>query len=301
VSDGALDLRDWSQGRVARECRAAYRSYHAKRRAAHIAYFASRVEHRSTNPKRPFEAAERRWAFPPGLERLAELDIGWRTHAKSGGSSQVLAISLLQPAAEADSSLSWLFEPAGPVSSVGPPAPPAFEVGLPAELLNETPHVTSLDWLVEGSLGVLAAEAKYMEEGLGQCGCAGRAQGDCSKAVRSRPYWRVARDHFGWDGPHPPDPCPLSLAYQAVRNVAAAVALAGPNRRAVWLLLYDAENPYFSGAGEWPGWAPALKTTLSDSNRFQFRAASSQQLLRSLPLAETVTAWAAEKHGLASP
>lgn len=271
---------------------------HAKRRAAHIAYFASRAEQRSTNPKRPFEAAERRRAFPPGLEELAALDIGWHTYARSGGSSQVLAIALLQPATEADPSMSWLFEPAGPLLSIGAPSAAAFEVPLDEELLNESPRVTSLDWLIEGPLGVLAAEAKFMEEGLGRCSCDGQSHGDCSDAVRSRPYWAVAREHFGWDGPHPPHPCPLSLAYQAVRNVAAAVALAGPYRRAVWLLLYDAENPYFSGAGEWPGWTPVLKATLSDSDTFQFRAMSWQELLKDLPLPETVKMWAAEKHGL---
>jgi hypothetical protein len=300
VSGDAIDLLDWSHGRVARECRAAYRSFHAKRRAVHIAYFASRPAQRSANPKRPFEAAELRWAFPPALERLADQDIGWHTHAKSGGSSQVLAISLLQPATEADPSLSWLFEPLGTVPSVGMPSQPVFEFGLSPELLNESPHVTSLDWLVEGELGVLVAEAKFMEEGLGVCSCAGQAKGDCSDAVRARPYWRVARDYFGWDGPHPPEACPLSLAYQAVRNVAAALALAGRDRRAVWLLLYDAENPYFSGAGEWPGWVAALKATLAASDRFEFCASSWQELLQVLPLPENVTTWVTEKHSLAA-
>ena len=298
---GVLDLREWTERRVTAACSRDYRTFHAMRRARHVAYYAAREGQRSLNPNRPYEAAEQRWAFPPGWEHLAELaGIRWHVHSKSAGSSQALAISLLEPAIDADPSISWLLKPRGPLPAIRRVQRPRFEVGVSPELLRESPHVTSLDWLVETESGVLAAEAKFLEEGMGKCDCANKADGDCSGAVRSRPYWEVPRAHFGWDGPHPPEPCPLSLTYQAVRNVAAALALAGPGRVAVWALFYDAENPYSTGAGEWPGWVRALNATLSDTENFRFRAFSWQQLLTVLPLPEDVRTWAEEKHGLSA-
>jgi hypothetical protein len=123
---------------------------------------------------------------------------------------------------------------------------------------------TSVDFAVEGSKAVVLVEAKHAEREIGVCGCAGRTVGDCSAKVRKRPYWKPAREHFAFDGPAPAGedgkPCLLSWSYQAVRNVAAAKLLAGPEREAHWVLLYNEDNPAFAGhqaegKERWPGWA----------------------------------------------
>jgi hypothetical protein len=49
--------------------------------------------------------------------------------------------------------------------------------------------------------------------------CEGRAQGRCSTRVKGRPYWKLAREELGLVRDH--GPCGLSVAYQAVRNLAA--------------------------------------------------------------------------------
>ena len=84
-------------------------------------------------------------------------------------------------------------------------------------------------------------------------------------------------------------------------NIAAAVALAGPNQRSVFALLYDRNSPYFRGTGSWPGWPAVLAHTLSRSqSRLVFRSCSWQELVKRLPLDEATIAWAREKHGLDS-
>jgi hypothetical protein len=66
-----------------------------------------------------------------------------------------------------------------------------------------------------------------------------------------------------------------------VRNVAAALALAAPEQDAVFGLIYDAENPYFAGSGDWPGWPDALRTTLEETESgLRFRAVSWQDSCR---------------------
>jgi hypothetical protein len=90
----------------------------------------------------------------------------------------------------------------------------------------------------------------------------------------------------------------VSTAYQAVRNVAAAVALAGSERRAVFVLVYDERNPYFAGAGDWPGWPAALEHTLADTDRVVFKAISWQALAPQLPVDANVRRWARERHQL---
>jgi hypothetical protein len=83
-----------------------------------------------------------------------------------------------------------------------------------------------------------------------------------------------------------------------VRHAAALRALAGADRPAVLAQLYDANNPYFDGAGDWPGWPDLLAQAVTDEG-FQFAAISWQELVPLLPLDESTRAWAAEKHGLA--
>jgi hypothetical protein len=67
----------------------------------------------------------------------------------------------------------------------------------------------------------------------------------------------------------------LSFTYQAVRNVAAAQALAQGYQDPVFGLIYDAENPYFRQTGAWPGWPAALTATLEETGaRMKFRSVS---------------------------
>jgi hypothetical protein len=91
----------------------------------------------------------------------------------------------------------------------------------------------------------------------------------------------------------------LSFTYQAVRNVAAALALAEEGQEAVFGLIYDADNPYFAGAGTWPGWPVALHATLDRHDaRVRFASVSWQELIQLAPLDAAAAAWASEKHGL---
>ena len=129
---------------------------------------------------------------------------------------------VLQPAIDRDPSLEWLWEAAGAPAVLGDVQDTQFEVTVPAELLNERPRQTAVDWLVTREQAVLAFEAKFTEQGLGRCSCSGREYGQCSDAVLSRPYWTVVEEELGWTRATEPAPCPVSLAYQAVRNLAAA-------------------------------------------------------------------------------
>jgi hypothetical protein len=85
-----------------------------------------------------------------------------------------------------------------------------------------------------------------------------------------------------------------------VRNVAAAVELAGLRTVSAFRLLYAERNPYNSGAGEWPGWANVLTTILGSSRQVSFGAISWQALIPRLPSRgrREVLAWAREKHDL---
>jgi hypothetical protein len=246
----------------------------------------------------PFAASERRFAFPPGWEHLADTPIRWHSRHLSGGSSQVLALALLQAAVAEDPSLGWLWPRGGLLPPIGEPVEQHPEFELETGTLEESKPTTALDWFVHGSAGALAVETKFMEEGFDPCSCAKRRVGDCSQVIRGRPYWAVARTHFGLHGSNPPEPCPLSVTYQPVRNAAAALALADGGQ-AVFLLIYDDENPYFAGAGEWPGWAAMLDLTPA-KDPLAVRTASWQQLLAVLPLPDDVRTWACEKHGLAA-
>jgi hypothetical protein len=144
---------------------------------------------------------------------------------------------------------------------------------------------------------VIAAEAKFTERGLGQCSSERRDAGCCSERVLKRPYWQVASSDLGLERGAEGGPCGLSLAYQAVRNVAAAQAIAGARRSSTFLLLYDARNPYFVGARSWPGWIRMLTELMSRSST-GFTSLSWQGLLAHGGLDPRVMRWAAEKHGL---
>lgn len=93
--------------------------------------------------------------------------------------------------------------------------------------------------------------------------------------------------------------CPVSLGYQAIRPVAAARYLATGRRAPVFALVYDAENPYFGGVGDWPGWPRVLEQTLrGQDDKIRFRAISWQELLSLLPSPNELRVWVREKHRL---
>jgi hypothetical protein len=114
--------------------------------------------------------------------------------------------------------------------------------------------------------------------------------------VLRHPYWRVARQSLELLRFPEFRHCPLGNVYQAVRNVAAADAIAGP-RSAAFLVLYDERNPYFAGAGRWPGWIAVLDGLMRYS---PVRGLSLpwQQLLARVHVGAGVREWAREKHGI---
>jgi hypothetical protein len=199
-------------------------------------------------------------------------------------------MAVLAAATRADSTLSWL-----PGESCFRNPLTLFEVELAPAVLSERPRQTAIDWLVLDRHTVMAAEAKFTEPGLGQCSCECRSAGRCSRRVLERPYWEVASRDLRLERASA-GRCHLSLAYQAVRNVAAAEAIAEGRRRPTFLLLYDVRNPYFSGARAWPGWVKMLSHLMRES-RTLFASLSWQELLARVDGLD-VEGWAHEKHGL---
>ena len=117
-------------------------------------------------------------------------------------------------------------------------------------------------------------------------------------------YWEAAAELLGLPtaraGRSLPDQPGLRGGAPAA---AAARALAGPDRPAVLALVYDANNPYFAGLGDWPGWPAMLRAAVeasADPAAFRFSAISWQELVPRLPLDDATRAWAREKHGLES-
>ena len=106
----------------------------------------------------------------------------------------------------------------------------------------------------------------------------------------------MASSTLGLDREEESGRCSLSLAYQAIRNMAAATAIAG-GRASGFLLLYDERNPYFRGTGGWPGWTGLFRSLAAESP-VPFNALSLQELLTRVVVDENVRTWAREKHGL---
>jgi restriction endonuclease-like protein len=206
-------------------------------------------------------------------------------------SSQTLAITALAAAACADPSLSWL--PSGPL--LGARRVGLFEVELAETVLNERPYRTQLDFLALGEKAVIAVEAKFTERGFEPCSCNRGAEGICASRIYDRPYWDVAKRQLGFR--ELAGTCQLCLAYQPVRNIAAAEAIAGTGRKATFALLYDDTNPYFGGAGEWPGWAAVLDG-LTRQSSVCFGALSWQELLGRIEASDSTLTWMSERHGL---
>jgi hypothetical protein len=174
--------------------------------------------------------------------------------------------------------------PCASASDIGGSPRGGPEVGLDPAVLGEDPRrVTSLDYYVKDDGLAMCVECKWAEAGMGGCSCArdggDPATGRCRDAVlNDRPlYWETARDVFGLPKRVDGKSCPLSPVYQAVRNAAAALRLRPPDGLAVFGLIYDADNPYFAGCGDWPGWAAMLSFVLDDAHPdLVFRAVSWQ-------------------------
>lgn len=217
----------WTSEAIAAACGAAHADYSSELRKRHRTLGAS-------------PDAARASAFPPQLSRIAEMlpDEAWHDAWWAAKSSQALALTQLVAAVEVDPTLSWL-----PLSdSLGPRRFGLFEVELAEHVLNERPRQTQLDFLAVGDQGVIAVEAKFTEKGFGPCSCERAPSGPCSARVYERPYWTTAKRDFGLN--EPGTHCPLSVAYQPVRNVAAAHAISGRERASGFVLIYDDRNPF---------------------------------------------------------
>jgi hypothetical protein len=288
-ADRALGLRRWSGHRIEAECDDAHAGYLDELRWRHINYYERRPEQRAQT--HAFMAATLEYALPPGWNHLGQslgLD-SWHRYHLSAASSQVLALALLAAATALEPTLEWL-----PLARPNACKLLLFEIELGAHVLNEHPYQTALDALVIGHDQVIAVEAKFTEPGFGQCRCACATSGQCAERIFKRPYWAVATRTLGL---HPQSgSCSLSLAYQPVRNLAAAEAIAD-KRHPGFVLFYDARNPYFAGAGAWPGWSKTL-ARLTEHSPIPFAAKSWQELLRDVKFEASLLRWADEKHGL---
>jgi hypothetical protein len=299
-----LQLAAWTKAAIDEICRKPYGVYERGLRTHYEAYFAAHPELAGDHPVKARDLAA---ALPPGADFLEEYlpeDLRHRHHL-SGRSSQVLALAILGLAWRRDQSVRWLEEALtlpGLLKSAAPSV--RFEVEVEPTLLNESPLVSTIDFLVEDDAAVVCVEAKFGEDGMGRCSCptGAPAVAACAQKVLARPlYWKTASEVFFLPERQPGKPCPISASYQAIRNVAAARALAGDDRRAVFALFYDERNPYFQPQGDWPGWPDLLKMSLDDAKLaglVTFRAVSWQDLLHQLPLEDTARTWARDKHAL---
>jgi hypothetical protein len=302
-------LSAWTGHQVYEECRVAYSAYARAKTDSYRAYFIAHPELKDEHHE--YKARDLAAALPEEWAGLAEyLPLGERhLHHLSGNSSQVLALGLLGVGARLDPSLRWLSEAlsssSAPLPSPAPTSVPSwqFEAKLAPEVLNEHPRQTSIDFLASDPRVLFCVECKWVEAGMGPCGCTPATApltSTCSERVLERDaYWKTAREVFHLPEREVGKPCQLSLTYQAVRNVAAAQALAQDGQLPVFGLIYDADNPYFAGCGDWPGWPGALVATLpADESPVRFASVSWQELLPLLRLDEVAAAWASEKHGL---
>ncbi|OAI39322.1 hypothetical protein AYO39_00565 [Actinobacteria bacterium SCGC AG-212-D09] len=294
------NLGDWTGPRIAQQCEAEYARYRAAKTESYRAYFAANPHLKADD--HAYKAADLAAALPEEWAEVATLlpESERHRHYLSGNSSQILGLALFGVAGRLDPSHDWLWNALAPIPPRESVPTAQFEKRLDPETLDEQPRQTSIDYFVEDRPSLICVECKWTEAGMGTCGCGldAAAGGDCSDRVLSRTaYWETARDVFRLPDRQEGKPCPLSFTYQAVRNVAAACALARPGQEPVFALIYDAENPYFAGIGDWPGWPATLGATLDDSP-VRFRSVSWQELLPLLPLDASARAWAAEKHGL---
>lgn len=303
----ATVLSQWSAETADKACIRAWRRFDGELEARYTDYFEAHQEQR--DPKQRFSAVRSELTLPPGHEGLlAKVEGSLHNRHRSGKSSQTLALALLGVAEDQDPSLQWLFQALDLPRPQDPEPKGRIEVDLDRALLSEQgPQTTAVDYLVEDSSALICLEAKWNEQGLGRCSCAKKggnpAQGQCSPLVRTRDlYWEAGERLLGLA--HEPEigaPCPISLGYQAVRNIAAARALAKPGQQPVFALIYNADNPFFVETDEWAGWPALLQQTMeaaAGAGEVLFRSLSWQQLIGHLPLDQATRDWAREKHGL---
>ncbi len=309
MQDSVRSLAHWTKEQIDSECRASYVVYERELIAHYASYFEKRSHLRCL--KHSYSARTIATALPPGYSHLTKRIPTGSLHrfCRSGRSSQMLGLSLLCSALEQDRSLWWFWTALElPKRLAGLQNPVVkFEHALAPADLGEMPRTTKLDLSLATDEAFVAIETKWSEAGLGSCSCAREGEGDprvgfeCAPRVYARTaYWNVANQVFSLASSRLSFlPCDLSPAYQAVRNVAAAIKLAG-SRVAVFVLLFDQNNPYFRPTGRWPGWPAFLNRTLRKHSAasFLFRAISWQSLISNVSLPASVRLWAREKHRL---
>jgi hypothetical protein len=280
VLERAREFGGWTHEQIVAECEPSYEAYAETLRKRHRRW-----------PNSPQSA--RHEVFPEHLSWLTTLlpPELWHDAWWAAKSSQTLALTLLAAACRSRPTLSWL-----PFADqLGRQRVGLFEVELAECVLNERPYQTRIDFLATGSDAVVAVEAKFSERGFARCKCNQRDEGICSARVNERPYWAVAGRELGLR--QTAQRCPLSLAYQPVRNIAAAQAIAGRTRASAFVLLYDERNPYFAGSGRWPGWIVMLEG-LTQHAQTRFTALPWQALITRADLDPETVQWAMDKHGL---
>jgi hypothetical protein len=311
--------RRWTPRAIKAACGTLHGRYKRELEGGYRAYFSSNPE--LAAPDHDRKAADLTAALPPGWSSLHDLIPPGQLHQHhlSGGSSQILATALLGSAQAVDGSLSWLAGLLELEASFGFRAPTTtFERRLDGATLSEEPRQTDVDLLVDDPEFLVCIEAKLWEAGLGTCSCGedesdvrshredeneshptpAQERGACSERVRKRHlYYEAAQQVLGLPELEEGRPCPIAAPYQAVRNIAAARALADA-RKPVFALFFDARNPYFAECGEWPGWPRALTELARRQGTCAVRSCSWQTLLGSGAVPADVVAWAADKHGL---
>lgn len=310
MSCSPTGLAFWTKQRIEAACGKAYRSYEKTLKVHYTDYFARYPRLRCS--RHPYSAATVAAALPSGWEHLGRLipTSALHRYARSGRSSQLLALALLGSCSVEDPSLGWLLAALGAPDSAkfSNISPFSFEYPLEPSELSEYPRVTTIDYVAKIQNLTVIVECKWSERGgFGQCSCLREdgnpaPGGQCASRVQTRRiYWEIARSHFGiFPDRDPTKACRLSVAYQAVGNVAAARALSYGSQ-SLFVLLFDHSNPYFRRTGDWPGWPAILEETLGANNRFphfSFRALSWQQLVAMLPLPPDIRKWAIGKHRL---
>jgi hypothetical protein len=300
----ASPLGAWPRAAIDAECQTAWRRYDRGLTTRYARYFA---DHPELAGEQRTSARDLVAALPPGWQAPADAipDRPWQRQHLSAKSSQLLAVGLLGVAASRDPSLAWLWGALAPLPPAADDAPSLrFAHVVDPKLLGERPRQTGFDVLIDDPAVLLGIETKWREHGVEGCRCRGDGVGPlegerCSRRVEQRePYWDAAAEVLDMGPREPGAPCPISPVYETVRHAAALRALAGGDRPVVLAQLYDANNPYFAGAGDWPGW-PRLLAQAVDADGVRFAAISWQELVPLLPLDEPARAWAVEKHGLA--
>jgi hypothetical protein len=297
-------LAAWPRAAIDAECQTAWRRYDRGLTTRYARYFEG---HPELVGEQRTSARDLVAALPPGWQAPADAipDRPWERHHLSAKSSQLLAVGLLGVAASRDPSLAWLWDALAPLLPAADAAPRLeFAHVVAPALLGERPRQTGFDVLIDDPAVLIAIETKWREHGVEACRCRGDGVGPlegarCSRRVEQlEAYWDAAAHVLTLEPRDPGAACPISPVYETVRHAAALRALAGADRPVVLAQLYDANNPYFAGAGDWPGW-PELLTQAVDAEDFRFAAITWQELVPLLPLDEPTRAWAAEKHGLA--